>query len=90
MDNERMIVLCDEDGNDVEFEFLDLIMLRGEEYVVLLGNGGEDEEVTILHMVGENADGENLDYEGVEDEGILMEVFEIFRQRNADQFDFED
>lgn len=90
MDNERMIVLCDEDGNDVEFEFLDLIMLRGDEYVVLLGNGGKDEEVTILRMVGENEDGENLDYEGVEDEGVLMEVFEIFRQRNADQFDFEE
>lgn len=90
MDNERMIVLCDEDGNDVEFEFLDLIMLRGDEYVVLLGNGGEDDEVTILRMVGENEDGENLDYEGVEDEGVLMEVFEIFRQRNADQFDFEE
>jgi len=90
MDNERMIVLCDEDGNDVEFEFLDLIMLRGDEYVVLLGNGGKDDEVTILRMVGENEDGENLDYEGVEDEGVLMEVFEIFRQRNADQFDFEE
>ena len=90
MDNERMIVLCDEDGNDVEFEFLDLIMLRGDEYVVLLGNGGEDDEVTILRMVGENEDGENLDYEGIEDEGVLLEVFEIFRQRNADQFDFEE
>lgn len=90
MDNERMIVLCDEDGNDVEFEFLDLIMLRGDEYVVLLGNGGEDDEVTILRMIGENEDGENLDYEGVEDEGVLLEVFEIFRQRNAGQFDFEE
>lgn len=90
MDNDAMIVLCDEEGNDVEFEFLDLIMLRGEEYVVLLGNGGEDDEVTILHMEGENEDGENLDYAGVEDEGILSEVFEIFRKRNADRFNFEE
>ena len=51
------------DGNEVELEFHDAIMLRGEGYVVLLENGGKDEAVTILRIVGEDADGENLDYE---------------------------
>lgn len=90
MENDAIITLYDEDGNPVDFEFLDLIMLRGEEYVVLLGDAGESDEVTILHLDGEEADGEDLDYSGVEDEGILNEVFEIFRQRNADRFNFED
>ena len=35
-DDENLVVLRDEDGNDVEFEFLDLIALDGNEYVVLL------------------------------------------------------
>ena len=33
---DNIIILNDEDGNEVQFEFLDLIELDGEEYVVLL------------------------------------------------------
>ena len=38
MDEEfdNIIVLNDEDGNEVNFEFLDLVELDGEEYVILL------------------------------------------------------
>lgn len=32
---ENIIVLNDEDGNEVNFEFLDLIDYEGEEYIVL-------------------------------------------------------
>ena len=90
MENDAIITLYDEDGNPVDFEFLDLIMLRGEEYVVLLGDAGESDEVTILRLDSEDDADEDLDYSGVEDEGVLSEVFEIFRQRNADRFNFED
>lgn len=90
MENNAIITLYDEDGNPVDFEFLDLIMLRGEEYVVLLGDTGESDEVTILRLDSEDDTDEDLDYSGIEDEGVLSEVFEIFRQRNADRFNFED
>lgn len=90
MENDAIITLYDEDGNPVDFEFLDLIMLRGEEYVVLLGDAGESDEVTILRLDSEEDADEDLDYSGVEDEAALSEVFEIFRQRNADRFNFED
>lgn len=90
MENDAIITLYDEDGNPVDFEFLDLIMLRGEEYVVLLGDVGESDEVTILRLDSEEDGDEDLDYSGVEDETVLNEVFEIFRQRNADRFNFED
>ena len=33
---DNIIVLNDEEGNEVQFEFLDLIDFEGEEYVVLL------------------------------------------------------
>ena len=33
---DNIIILNDEEGNEVEFEFLDLIEFEGEEYVVLL------------------------------------------------------
>lgn len=90
MENNAIITLYDEDGNPVDFEFLDLIMLRGEEYVVLLGDTGESDEVTILRLDSEDDTDEDLDDSGIEDEGVLSEVFEIFRQRNADRFNFED
>ena len=38
MDEDNIITLNDENGNEVEFEFLDLIPYRQNEYVVLLPN----------------------------------------------------
>lgn len=69
MENDAIITLDNEDGNPVDFEFLDLVMLRGEEYVVLLGDAGESDEVTILHLDSEDDADEGLDYSGIEDEG---------------------
>ncbi len=39
MDEDNIITLNDENGNEVEFEFLDLIPYRQNEYVVLLPIG---------------------------------------------------
>ena len=47
MENEEVdniIVLNDEDGNEVRFEFLDLVELDDEEYVVLLPVAEEGED----------------------------------------------
>ena len=45
-ENENIIILNDENGNEVRFEFLDLVELEDEEYVVLLpvAEEGEDEK----------------------------------------------
>ena len=49
---DNIIVLNDEEGNEVQFEFLDLIDFEGEEYVVLLpAEETEDAgEVVILQV----------------------------------------
>ena len=51
---DNIVVLNDEEGNEVKFEFLDLVELDDEEYVVLLPvteEGEEDEgEVVILKV----------------------------------------
>ena len=39
---DNILVLNDEEGNEVEFEFLDIIEYEGEEYVVLLPVEEED------------------------------------------------
>ena len=66
MDKENIIVLNDENGNEIEFEFLDLISYRQKEYVVLLPLKDSDEQVVILQV--EEADGETENYISVENE----------------------
>ena len=88
MENDSIIVLNDDDGNEVEFEFLDLIPYRGKEYVVLLPVSDEADEVVILQL--EEADDETESYINVDNELTLQAVFEIFKERAKDTFNFVD
>ena len=98
MENEELddniVVLNDEEGNEVQFEFLDLVVLDDEEYVVLLPvtEEGEEEEgeVVILKLEDTDEDSEEESYVGVEDEEILNKVFEIFKEKYKDEFNFVD
>ena len=97
MENEELdniIVLNDEEGNEVQFEFLDLVELDEEEYVVLLPvseEGEEDEgEVVILKLEDTDEESEEESYVGVEDEEILNRVFAIFKEKYKDEFNFVD
>ena len=91
---DNIIILNDEDGNEVKFEFLDLVELDEEEYVVLLPvseEGEEDEgEVVILKLEDTDEDSEEESYVGVEDEEILNKVFAIFKEKYKDEFNFVD
>lgn len=95
MDEEldNIIVLNDENGEEVQFEFLDLVELDNEEYVVLLPvveEGKEDDgEVVILKV--EDTDSEDEEsYVSVDDEQVLAKVFEIFKEKFKDEFNFVD
>ena len=91
---DNIIVLNDEQGNEVQFEFLDLVELDNEEYVVLLPvteEGEEDEgEVVILKLEDTEDDSEEESYVGVDDEEILNKVFAIFKEKYKDEFNFVD
>ena len=81
-----------EDGNEVEFEFLDLIEYEGEEYVVLLPVEEDTEEpgeVVILKLEDTESEDEES-YVSVEDEQVLNKVFEIFKEKFEDEFNFVD
>ncbi len=94
MDDElsRIITLNDEDGNEVQFEFVDLIEYKDEEYVVLLPLEDEDDsgEVIILKLEDTDEDDDMESYVGVEDEDTLQAVFEIFKEKYKDEFNFVD
>lgn len=88
---DNIIVLNDEEGNEVEFEFLDLIEYEGEEYVVLLPVEEADDagEVVILKLEDTESEDEES-YVSVDDEDILNKVFEIFKEKFKDDFNFVD
>ena len=87
----NILVLNDEDGNEVEFEFLDLIEYEGEEYVVLLPNEEEEDSDEVLILKLEDTESEDEEsYVSVEDEDILNSVFEIFKEKFKDEFNFID
>ena len=94
-DSENIVILNDENGNEVKFEFLDLVELDDEEYVVLLPVTDDDEEdegeVVILKVDDtDDEDSEEESYVSVDDEETLNKVFEIFKDKFKDDFDFVD
>lgn len=91
MDN--IIVLNDEEGKEVQFEFLDLIEYDEEEYVVLLPveeSGNEEIGEVVILKVEQTESEDEESYVGVEDEEILNKVFEIFKEKFKDEFDYVD
>lgn len=83
-----IIVLKDEAGRDVRFEFLDLLEYDGEEYAILMQEDDDSGEVVILRLEGEDEEGE--DYVAVEDEETLDQVYELFRQKHRNDYHFID
>ena len=92
-DLNNIIILSDENGEDVQFEFLDLIEYDSEEYVVLLPvleDGEEDDGEVVILKVEDTGDEEEESYVSVDDEETLNAVFEIFKDKFKDEFNFTD
>ena len=88
---DNIIVLNDENGEEIEFEFLDLIEYEGEEYVVLLPNDEDDDAGQVVILKLEDTDSEDEEsYVSVDDEDVLQSVFEIFKEKFKDEFNFID
>ncbi len=84
----NIIVLEDDLGNEVEFEYLDVIEYEGVEYILLLPADDEEaDEVLILKIV--SLDDETESFEGIEDQVLLDTVFAIFKDKWKDEIDFE-
>lgn len=87
----NVITLTDSDGSDVDFEVLDIIPYKEHEYVVMLPVDDESDspEAVILELLEAEEDNEEDMLQGVEDEEILNAVFNLFMEKNADDFQFE-
>ena len=83
-----IIVLTDENGEDVEFEYLDCIEYKDTEYMVLMPTEEDSNEIVILQI--EPVDEETENYLAVEDEATLDAVYAIFKERYKDVLNFAD
>ena len=81
-----ILTLTDENGQDVNFEYLDCIEYEGTEYLVLMPEG--EDEIVIMEI--EPVDEENENYLAVEDEAVLDAVYGILKEKFKDVLTFED
>lgn len=83
-----IVVLVDEEGNEQEFESLGSVEYNKEIYEFFLPcNISEDDVAAPVILKLETVD-EKVDYASVEDEDIVHNIFEIFKEKYKDEFDF--
>ena len=87
-EEESILTLTDEHGEDMRFEYLDCIEYEGTEYLVLMPADDDSNQIVILAI--EPVDEENENYLAVEDEAVLDAVYGIFKERYKDILNFED
>ena len=84
----EIITLEDDLGNEQDFEFLDTVEYEGEEYIILLPVAEEEQDEVMILRVDSLNDEDEM-YSGIDDEEVLQAVFDIFKERYRDDFDFE-
>ena len=87
-EEDSIITLTDDKGNETDFEYLDCVEYQGIEYLVLIP--AEEESAQIVILAVEPVDEENENYLAVEDESILNAVYDIFKERYKDVLTFAD
>ena len=87
---DNLVYLSDEDGNEVAFEYLDSVEYEGEEYVVLISTDEDDDEVVILKVEPTPDDEEEENFVTVDSDEVAQAVFDIFKEKNKDYFNFAD
>jgi uncharacterized protein YrzB (UPF0473 family) len=86
-----ILTLTDENGQEVSYEFLDLISYKGQDYIILLPIEEDDSDdglVVILEV--HEIDEENEEYVSIEDEAVLDAVYDIFKEKYKEFFNFTD
>ncbi len=87
-----LVDLFDDEGNKQTFEHLDTVQVNGSDYVICIPYKEEEDdevdEVVILKIDGEQ-NGEMV-LVPEDDLEVLDKAYELFKERNAELFDFED
>ena len=86
--NREIIVLNDENGEEMEFEFLTVIEYQDAQYAVLMPCDDDSGEVLILQVEPGDEDEDEEVYSEVESDEVIEAAFELFKEKCKDEFDF--
>ena len=86
MDN--VIILEDEEGNPFPVEVLGVVEYEGEEYAVFYPCDDTDQEGEVIILQIAEADDTEEAYVSVDNEETVATVFELFKEKFKDQFNF--
>ncbi len=78
------VTITDTDGNRDAYEFLDIVFVLGNEYIVLSPVEGDGYVDIFKVLKGKNGE----QYERETNEVILDKVFDVFRRNHEDDYDF--
>ena len=84
----EILTLTDENGEDIDFEYLDCLEYEGKEYLILLPVDEEDSQIVILEI--EPVEEEHENYLAVTDEDTLTAVYGMFKEKYKDILTFEE
>lgn len=88
-EEEGIVTLLDDQGNEHQFEHLDTFEYNGDTYVVLVpAIEDEDADEVLIFKLGTDENDQEV-LLAIEDEAELDMVFEEFKNRMQDEFDFE-
>ena len=88
LEEENLLTLTDENGDEETFEYLDVIEYEGKEYLFLLPTEEDSSEIVVLEI--EPVDAENENYLPIGDEAVLSAVYDLFKEKYKDEFEFAD
>ena len=83
-----ILTLTDENGEDIDFEYLDCLTYQDKENLVLMPADEAETQIVILEV--EPVDDENENYLAVDDEAVLDAVYGMFKEKYKDVLTFED
>lgn len=88
------ISVQDENGDELDLEFLGLVLVDGRSYGFFFPVDEENAalssgEVVLLEVVDVDEDGQPLEFELVEDEAIAAEAYEEFKRATSELYRFE-
>ena len=84
-----VIELEDDEGRKISFELLDYIEHDGSAYIVLRPEEDEEDDGQVVILQVEEYEDGTEGYVSVDDD-MVEAVYEIFKERNTDKFDFDD
>ena len=84
MEKSVIFTLEDDLGREVEFQLLDVINYKNEEYAVLLENDPAVHDFTILKV--ESFDDKEEVYVGIEDQNLIEKIFAIFKKAQPNEY----